>query len=1042
VLTGPGDSESFADVVDRDAVFVPSEVPRLGSLALWGAGAGPDRIELVFTGGTYGIRKREVAATLLPVAEALPLLLAVDPDATGPRGEPVRRSLGGWAAAATAGVGLVARGRLLPTVGAGGVDAWRVGPLDPADLVWLRELAGAFPPAAHALAVPGSRPMRIRSAESLIRALWDAIADTLARTAAAPRTVSSPAFAAPEPTPVGELADWLADTTGGLSAGASLGLRVEAVPAAPEPAWDGDGDEDDDEDDEDDDDRDGDDYDDEFGGVGTAGGLAPLPARAIVGTGPAAGSAAAAGGTGPTGSAAGTGPAGSAAGTGPAGSVGGTGLLDDGAGPELAGVAPAPPAFRLVLQLRSTADPSLVVDAADMWDQPERVLTRFGTQAETDLLLALRRGAAAWPPLGQVLQQPSPAVLELDDDAVTALLGPAAEELAGAGIEVLWPASLLAGGLQLRAVTATPEKLTEAGFDLQSLLEFRWQLTLGGQLLDPEEVAELAEAKRPLVRLRGRWVTLDPTLLARLRRPPRTRMTAMEALGAVLAGSGDIDGETVPVVAQGPLADLAGRVADLAATPPRLDPPPGLLAALRPYQQRGVAWLAGMCDAGFGGCLADDMGLGKTIQVIALHLHRRAAAAGPTLVVCPASLLGTWEREVRRFAPDVPVRRYHGGERHLRDVAADEIVLVTYGVVLRDSAELGGVGWGLVVADEAQHAKNPYSRTARELRTLPAPARVALTGTPVENRLSELWSILDWTTPGLLGHLEAFTQRVAVPVERYKNPEVTARFATLVRPFLLRRKKTDPGIAPELPPKTETDVVVPLSAEQVTLYEAVVRETMETIARRRGIERAGLVFKLLTSLKQICNHPAQYLKQPGPLAGRSGKLAAFDELTEVILAGGESMLVFSQYTQLATLLQRHLDARGIRSLFLHGAVPVRRREEMVEEFQRGQAPVFLLSLKAGGTGLTLTRATHVLHYDRWWNPAVEDQATDRAYRIGQDRPVQVHRLIAEGTLEDRIAALLEKKRELADAVVGSGEGWITELSDDELTDLVSLRAAP
>jgi SNF2 family DNA or RNA helicase len=454
-----------------------------------------------------------------------------------------------------------------------------------------------------------------------------------------------------------------------------------------------------------------------------------------------------------------------------------------------------------------------------------------------------------------------------------------------------------------------------------------------------------------------------------------------------------------------------------------------------------VAWLAAMCDIGFGGCLADDMGLGKTIQVIALHLHRRAAGAGPTLVVCPASLLGTWEREVRRFAPDVPVRRYHGGGRHLSEIAADEIVLVTYGVVLRDSADLGDVGWGLVVADEAQHAKNPLTRTARELRAVPAPARIALTGTPVENRLSELWSILDWTTPGLLGHLETFTRRVAVPVERYKDAEATSRFAALVRPFLLRRRKADPGIAPELPPKTETDRIVPLTAEQITLYEAVVRETMEAIALADGIERAGLVFKLLTALKQICNHPAQYLKQNAPLGGRSGKLAAFDELLDVILAGGESMLVFTQYTQMATLLQQHLDARGIRSLFLHGGVPVRRREELVDEFQAGRAPVFLLSLKAGGTGLNLTRATHVLHYDRWWNPAVEDQATDRAYRIGQSRPVQVHRLIAEGTLEDKIAALIEKKRELADAVVGSGEGWIAELSDDELTELVSLRAA-
>ena len=944
-------------MLDGELVFVPGEIPRRGVFARWGNGSGSAKLELVFPGGTYGIRKRLVSAELIPLAEALPALLAIDPEERA--GPPVRRSARVWAAAASAGVGLVARGRLLPTVGADDTDVWRAGPLDPADLSWLRELAAVFPPTAHALAVPGSRPMRLRSPEALIRDLWDAIADMIVRSPAAPRTTASSAFAAAEPTRVGDLAEWLADTTDGLSAGARLGLRIEANPASLIS------------DDEDDDLSDEEDH-----------------------------------------------------------------------GPVAAQTDPVDPAFRLVLQLRSNADPSLVVDAAALWSQPETVLSRFGAQAETDLLLALRRGAPVWPPLAEVLQQASPSVIDLDDDALTSLLGPAAEELAGAGIEVLWPSSLLGDGLVLRAVaTPAPEKLTDAGFGLDALLDFRWQLTLGGALLDAEEIAALAEAKRPLIRLRGRWVILDPALLDRLRRPPRTRMRTSEALGAVLAGSAEIDGETVTVVAEGPLADLAAQVAGIASVPEPLEPPPGLVATLRPYQQRGLAWLAGMCDSGLGGCLADDMGLGKTIQVIALHLHRREAKAGPTLVVCPASLLGTWEREVRRFAPDVPVRRYHGGGRHLQDLAADEIVLVTYGVVLRDSAQLAEVGWGLVVADEAQHAKNPLSRTARELRTVPAPAKIALTGTPVENRLSELWAILDWTTPGLLGHLEAFTRRVAVPVERYRDAEATARFAALIRPFLLRRKKTDPGIAPELPAKTETDLFVPLTAEQVTLYEAMVRETMEAIETKEGIERAGLVFKLLTGLKQICNHPAQYLKQSGPLIGRSGKLAAFDELTDLILAGGESMLVFTQYTQMATLLQRHLETRGIGSLFLHGGVPVPRREEMVTQFQAGRAPVFLLSLKAGGTGLTLTRATHVLHYDRWWNPAVEDQATDRAYRIGQDRPVQVHRLIAEGTLEDRIAALLEKKRELANAVIGSGEGWVAELSDAELAELVSLRAA-
>ena len=646
-------------------------IPRRGALALWGTGSGQDKVEVVVACPTWGVRKRLVSATLVPVAEALPALLAIDAHAAKP-GATVRRSLGVWAAAALAGVGLVARGRLLPAVGAGGVDAWRLGPLDPADQLWLRDLAAAFPPAAHALAIPSSRPMRVRSPEALVREFWDAIADTLVRTPAACRTVRSPAFAAIEPTPVDDLVSWLADTTAGLAAGASLGLRVEVVP----------------------------------------------------------------------------------------GSATRADASDEPDGDRGADVEAAPtPGFRLVPQLRSTADPSLVIDATDLWHQPASVLARFGAQVETDLLLALRRGAAVWSPLADLLRQASPSSMELDDDTIAELLGPAAEELAGAGIEVLWPSSLLGDGLRLRAVaTPSPEKLTEAGFGLDALVEFQWQLTLDGAVLDPDEISALAQAKRPLIRLRGRWVALDPALLDRLRRPPRTRMRAAAALAAVLAGSAEVDGEMVSVAASGPLADLADKVTTLATEPTPLDPPLGLAATLRPYQRRGVAWLAGMCDLGLGGCLADDMGLGKTIQLIALHLHRRAADAGPMLVVCPASVLGTWQREVARFAPDVPVRRFHGGGRHLSDVARDEVVLTTYGVVLRDSAELGHVSWGLVVADEAQHAKNPLSSTARQLRALPAPSRIALTGTPIENRLSELWSILDWATPGVLGHLESFTR--------------------------------------------------------------------------------------------------------------------------------------------------------------------------------------------------------------------------------------------------------------------------------------------
>jgi SNF2 family DNA or RNA helicase len=369
-------------------------------------------------------------------------------------------------------------------------------------------------------------------------------------------------------------------------------------------------------------------------------------------------------------------------------------------------------------------------------------------------------------------------------------------------------------------------------------------------------------------------------------------------------------------------------------------------------------------------------------------------------------------------------------------------VLTTYGVVRRDHETLAETAWGLVVADEAQHAKNPLSRTARALRSVPAPTRIALTGTPVENRLSELWSVLDWTTPGILGSLERFRTKFAVPIERYRDKDATGRLARITRPFLLRRRKSDPGVAPELPAKTESDVIVPLTTEQTTLYKAVVDETLAKIQDSEGIERRGLVFTLLTALKQICNHPAQYLKEREPLHGRSGKLAALDELLDVILSEGESVLVFSQYVELGRLLESHLESRGIPTMFLHGGVSVKERERMVADFQDGRVPVFLLSLKAGGVGLTLTKATHVVHYDRWWNPAVEDQATDRAYRIGQDHPVQVHRLVTENTLEDRIAAMIAAKRELADAVVGSGEAWLSELSDAELADLVQLGTEP
>jgi hypothetical protein len=696
--------------------------------------------------------------------------------------------------------------------------------------------------------------------------------------------------------------------------------------------------------------------------------------------------------------------------------------------------------FVAVVQLTSAADPSLTVDAADVWSAPAAVAARFGDRADTDLLLALRRGGRAWPPLTRLLEEARPSALALRDTDVMDLLGDAGARLGASGVDVLVPAEL-ATHPQLRAVIGTPQPaaVTAAGFTLASLLEFRWVVSVGGHDLTAEELAVLAEAKRPLVRVRGRWVMVDADLVAKLRRAPKVH--GGDALGAAISGSIEVDGEVVTATVVGAVASLADGLAALEQETDAPEPA-GLAATLRPYQRRGVAWMAALAQLGLGGCLADDMGLGKTVQVIALHLRRHEQETTvdrrPTLVICPASLLANWEREIGRFAPGLPVRRFHGGDRTVSDVAADEFVLTTYGVVRRDHGVLANQEWGLLVADEAQHAKNPLSRTARSLRALPVTGRIALTGTPVENRLSDLWSILDWASPGLLGPLESFRRRIAIPVERDRDPAAVDAFARVIRPFVLRRRKTDPSVAPDLPPKTETDRLVPLTAEQATLYEAVVRETMAEITAADGIGRRGLVLKLLTALKQVCNHPAQYLGQPAPIAGRSGKLDALDELLDVILDEGDSVLVFTQYVVMARLLERHLGDRGVATRFLHGSVPVVKRQAIVDAFQAGDAPVLLLSLKAGGTGLNLTRATHVVHYDRWWNPAVEDQASDRAWRIGQDRPVQVHRLVTEGTVEDRIGAVLAAKRGLADAVAGGGEAWIAELSDEELVALVEL----
>ncbi|WP_406692251.1 DEAD/DEAH box helicase [Saccharopolyspora sp. ID03-671] len=705
--------------------------------------------------------------------------------------------------------------------------------------------------------------------------------------------------------------------------------------------------------------------------------------------------------------------------------------------------------------LQSVDDPGVLISAQDVWADNTQVLRRWVDEPQELLLAELGRASRICPELDGALRSSHPSELVLDTEGAYEFLSRAAH-LDQAGFAVLlpswWGRSQRELGLKLNATSAgTAGAVTkESGIDKNALIDYRWELALGNETLSKEELAELAAAKVPLVRMRGRWVQVDrKRLAAGLAMLEQDATGRMSALDLIKQAGGEGEQQPLPVVevnATGWLGDLLSGQADQHLEP--VDPPAGFGAALRPYQRRGLAWLTFLSRLGLGGCLADDMGLGKTVQLLALEaLTRAEQSRPPTLLVCPMSVVGNWQREAERFAPGLRVHVHHGGGRlsgeDLRDeVERYDLVITTYPLAARDSEALREIRWERVVLDEAQNIKNSNSRQAKAVRGLSARQRLALTGTPVENRLAELWSVMDFANPGILGSLSTFRARYAVPVERDGDTDAAARLRRVTGPFVLRRVKTDPSVISDLPDKIEMKQLCNLTTEQATLYQAVVDDMLARIADSEGMERRGLVLATMSKLKQVCNHPAQLLGDGSALAGRSGKLARLEELLDSVLAEGDKALVFTQFAEFGGHLVPHLSARFDTEVpFLHGGTPKKARDAMVERFQDPDGPrIFLLSLKAGGTGLTLTAANHVIHLDRWWNPAVEDQATDRAFRIGQRRDVQVRKLTCIGTLEEKIDRMIEDKKALAQLVVGSGENWLTELSTQQLRELVTLDA--
>ncbi len=711
--------------------------------------------------------------------------------------------------------------------------------------------------------------------------------------------------------------------------------------------------------------------------------------------------------------------------------------------------------------LQAVDDPSLLVPAEDVWAARGRaaaLLQRGGFNPKEYLLTTLGQALTISPRIENSLKAAAPAGYALDAADAHEFLTEKAWLLEQAGFGVLLPAWWTRKGTKLRltvrAHVSSPKMQGGGGLSLLDMVDFNWQVALGDEVLSRQELETLARLKAPLIKVRGQWVQLSAEEIQAaidFWKQKEGAKVAVRDVVQMALGAGKPPGglDFVGVTATGWVADLLNQLEGREVLE-ELTPPERLHGTLRPYQVRGYSWLAFLGRWGLGACLADDMGLGKTVQTLALL--QRAHDAGerrPVLLICPMSVVGNWQKEAARFTPDLPVHVHHGQKRikgatFKKEAGRHALVLSSYALLHRDLEVFKQVPWAGAILDEAQNIKNPVTKQAQAARALPGDFRVALTGTPVENHVGDLWSIMEFLNPGFLGSQTAFRRRFFVPIQANRDPEAIERLRRLTGPFVLRRLKTDKSVIADLPDKLEMKVYCTLTKEQASLYAAVVEDAAASLDSSEGIQRKGVVLATLSKLKQVCNHPAQVLGDNSAIPGRSGKLARLTEMLEEVIEVGDRALIFTQFAEMGTLIQRHLqETFGREVLFLHGGVSKPNRDRMVEHFQAGAADgprLFVLSLKAGGTGLNLTAAAHVFHFDRWWNPAVENQATDRAFRIGQTKNVLVHKFLCAGTLEERIDDMIERKQALAGSIVGTGEAWLTELSTADLKELFALRA--